>query len=200
MDEINWTNKNLAQNTSFNHINAVTIWNPILDQRKGGSKRHRNFNALQMWLFKLRDSSRPRAPAPAGHWLMPANSSPFDKLVFSYHSPLPARGKNSRVATWQSPCQWSIQVQSMDWILSSMWVEMISNAFSYIHSSLFGDPDGLQTLADIPRGTRVRYPYLSYMLISIILHTYLNYPQDVSQVSYISCHLSQLSATCLCSG
>jgi len=33
-----------------------------------------------------------------------------------------------------------------------------------------------------------------------ILHTYPNYPTYVSQLSYISCHLSHLSATCLCSG
>jgi hypothetical protein len=37
---------------------------------------------------------------------------------------------------------------------------------------------------------------LSYILIPIILHTYLNYPTYVSQFSYISCHLSHLSATC----
>jgi len=39
MDEINWTNKIFAQNSSFNHINTVTIWIPVLDQRKGGSRR-----------------------------------------------------------------------------------------------------------------------------------------------------------------
>ena len=44
------------------------------------------------------------------------------------------------------------------------------------------------------------HPYLSYILIPIILHTYLNYPRYLSQLSYISCHLSHLSATCLCSG
>jgi hypothetical protein len=63
MDEINWTNKIFAQNSSFNHINTVTIWIPVLDQRKGGSRRessvtwwHWNFNAgvtLQVaWLFR----------------------------------------------------------------------------------------------------------------------------------------------------
>ncbi len=65
MDEINWTNKIFAQNSSFNHINTVTIWISVLDQRKGGSRReftvtwwHRNFNAdvtLQVArLFKAR--------------------------------------------------------------------------------------------------------------------------------------------------
>jgi hypothetical protein len=44
------------------------------------------------------------------------------------------------------------------------------------------------------------HPYLSYILIPIILHTYLNYPKYLSQLSYISCHLSHLSATYLCSG
>ena len=39
MDEINWTNKIFAQNSSFNHINSVTIWILVLDQRKGGSRR-----------------------------------------------------------------------------------------------------------------------------------------------------------------
>ena len=39
MDEINWTNKIFAQNSSFNHINTMTIWIPVLDQRKGGSRR-----------------------------------------------------------------------------------------------------------------------------------------------------------------
>ena len=175
MDEINWTNKNLAQNTSFNHINAVTIWNPILDQRKGGSKRHRNFNALQMWLFKLRDSSRPWAPAPAGHWLMPATSSPFDKLVFSYHSPLPARGKNSRVTTWQS-CAKTAEWRQLGKDLEAFNLLQVRARRDWISS------------------------YLSHILISIILHMYLNYPTYVSQLSYISCHLSHLSATCLCSG
>ena len=53
-------------------------------------------------------------------------------------------------------------------------------------------------------GTPVRYPYLSHIRIATYLKKlipiYLNYPKYLSQLSYISCHLSHLSATCLCSG
>ena len=135
MDEIDWTNKDFAQNSSFNHINTMTIWNPVLDQRKGGSRREFTviWDCSGIEPLKRCDSSscvtlqgpglRPRR-VPGRCWLMPATSSPFDKPVFSYHSPLPARGKNSRVATWQSP--WSIQSTARrDWISSYLSYRLI---------------------------------------------------------------------------
>ena len=172
-------NRFFAQNSSFNHI--YNQYN--LESRPGsteGRKQKRVHGHLRSHWHQNDSSScftsRPGASVPAGlgPLLTHTRHSPFDKLVFSYHSPLPARGKNCRVATWQSPCQWSIQVQSMDWILSSMWVEMISNAFSYIHSSLFGDPDG---------GTGGYPPGHPCQVSIFILHTYLNYPTYLSQLS-----------------
>jgi hypothetical protein len=149
MDEINWTNKIFPQNSSFYHINTVTIWIPVLDQRKGGSRReftvtwwHRNFNAdvtLQVaWLFKA------RGPGPGG----------------------------SRAATDSCPplCRHSISLSSRIILLC-------------------------------PRAAPVSGIHTYPISLSIpTLHTYPNYPTYVSQLSYIPCHLSHLSATCLCSG
>ena len=140
MDEINWTNKIFAQNSSFNHINTVTIWIPVLDQRKGGSRReftvtwwHRNFNAdvtLQVaWLLKA------RGPGPGGSRAATDSCPPLRRHSIRLSSRIILLRPRAAVARWRAalPCQVSILIP-------------------------------------------YHYPYVSYILIPIILHTYPNYP------------------------
>jgi hypothetical protein len=121
----------------------------------------------------------------------------------------------SRARRWLSPGPWLPVARASCWVAAAAWSRRRRRSGPAMATGPPG-PSCLsavrQSVWDLLRACQwvtmlfVKCMYvcvlhvLSYILIPIILHTYLNYPTYVSQLSYISCHLSHLSATCLCSG
>jgi hypothetical protein len=185
----------------------MTIWNPVLDQRKGGSRREFTVTWDRSGIKTLKKDvplqvvtlqgpgPRPRR-VPGRYWLCPPlhrhSISLSSHIIILCPRALSTRRLLStrRALRWLSPGPWLPVARASCWVAAAAWSRRRRRSGPAMATGPPG-PSWLSALRQsvICEMRVLRYVcvlhVLSYILIPIILHTYLNYPTYLSQLSYI---------------